>query len=823
MKEYNFKSIEQKWQNRWEEEKYGVSEDFSSKPKFFLLVEFPYPSGFGLHVGHCMALSAADAHARMMRMRGYNVMLPMGWDAFGLPTENYAIKNKIKPQVATAENVANFKRQQKAMGFSFDWSREINTTDPEYYRWTQWIFLQFYKHAVVDGKLVEVADDDRTTPRMAFQAEMPVNWCPKDKIILANEEVINGKCERCGTVTEKRRQKQWMLRITAYADRLIKDLDTVDYLDKIKTQQINWIGKSEGANIKFKIKNSDEALEVFTTRADTLFGCTYVVLAPEHPLVEKLKSLISNTEEVDVYVAQAKTKSDLERTELQKEKTGVELKGIKAINPINNVEVSIWVADYALATYGTGAVMAVPAHDERDFQFANKYNISIVQSVANSNSLEITTEAFTDYGLLVNSGEFTGLTSAEAKKAITQKLKETGAGDFTINFKLRDWIFSRQHYWGEPIPIVHCQNCGVVPLPENQLPLVLPEVENYEPTDNGESPLNAITDWVNTTCPKCGGLAKRETDTMPNWAGSSWYYLRYCDPHNNLALADPDKLKYWQPVDLYNGGMEHTTLHLLYSRFWHKFLFDLGVVPNPEPYAKRIANGLILGPDGQKMSKSRGNVINPDDMREKFGADTLRMYIMFMGPYDQGAAWSMAGVQGVFRFVKRVRAKSTVVVPTDGSDEKELLIKLNQTIKGLTDDLDAFRMNTVISKLMELHNVIEKNENISKKSYGEFLKMLFVAAPHLASEIWEELGYVEKIEYSAWPIVDPAYLLTEEMQIAVQINGKVRDVVSVARESDEQIVNNVAKQSEKIAPLLADKAIIKTIYVAGKVINFVVK
>jgi len=655
MGSYDFKKIEAKWQAIWEKNNYGQAEDFSKRPKHYNLVEFPYPSGVGLHVGHCMGYGASDAFCRMKRMQGFNVLYPMGWDAFGLPTENYAIQNKVKPQETTAQSITTFKKQMKALGYSFDWSREINTTDPNYYKWTQWIFLQFYKHGIKDGKLIEIADDDFETPRLAYRAEMPVNWCPSCKINLANEEVIAGKCERCGTQTEKRMQTQWLLRITAYADRLIDDLGKVDYEERIKTQQINWIGKSEGANIKFSIDNFQFSIDVFTTRADTLFGCTYMVLSPEHVIISKLKSQISNLKEVEEYTEKSKKKSDLERTELEKDKTGAQLKGISAINPINNEKIPVWIADYVLATYGTGAVMAVPAHDKRDFAFAKKYDLEIRQSIAKSRDEKGNLdEAFIDYGYLINSDEFNGLKSDKAKKKITEKLKSINAGDFAVNYRLRDWIFSRQHYWGEPIPIVHCDKCGPVPLDEKDLPLELPEVENYEPSNTGESPLASISDWVNTKCPKCDGKARRETDTMPNWAGSSWYFLRYIDPNNDIEIADRKKMDYWMPVDLYNGGMEHTTLHLLYSRFWHKFLYDLKVAPTPEPYAKRIAHGIILGPDRQKMSKSRGNVINPDKMIEQFGADTLRAYIMFIGPYNQESAWNMAGIRGVFRFLNRV-------------------------------------------------------------------------------------------------------------------------------------------------------------------------
>jgi len=818
---YDFKKIETKWQAVWKKNDYGHAEDFSRTPKYYFLVEFPYPSGDGLHLGHCMSYGPPDAYVRAKRMQGFNVMYPMGWDAFGLPTENYAIKNKVKPQVITADSIKTFKRQMKMLGFSVDWAREVNTSTPNYYKWTQWIFLQFYKHAVIDGKLMEVADDDTTSPRLAYQAEIPINWCPSCKIGLANEEVITGRCERCETAVIQKMQKQWMLRITAYAGRLIKDLDLVNYLEKIKIQQINWIGKSEGANIKFKLGIGGE-VEVFTTRMDTLFGCTYLVLAPEHPLIKKLKSKITNTKEVDEYVAKAVKKSDLQRTKLEKEKTGVELKGILAINPINNEKVPVWVADYCLASYGTGAVMAVPAHDQRDFAFAQKYNLEIKQVIQkskleNQNELDA---AFVNYGVMINSAEFDGMTSGEGKKKITEKLKMIGAGDFATNYKLRDWVFSRQHYWGEPIPIIHCEKCGSVPVDEKDLPLKLPDVENYEPSNTGESPLATIPDWVDTTCPKCGDKARRETDTMPNWAGSSWYYLRYCDAQNNKALADRKKLDYWLPVDLYYGGMEHTTLHLLYSRFWHKFLFDLGVVPGTEPYARRVAHGLILGPDGQKMSKSRGNVINPDDIIKKFGADSLRAYIMFIGPYDQESIWSMNGLKGVHRFLNRVWGNQSKV--SDIEDSDKLIIKLNQTIAGVTEDLDHFQFNTVISKLMELNNAIEKAGKISKKSWQKFLALLYPAMPHIAEELWEKSGAEGLIENQSWPKTDKKYLITPKITIAVQINGKTRDTVEISTEAAQADAESAAK-TEKIKNLIGSGKIAKVIYVSGRIINFVLE
>ncbi|MEI8143653.1 MAG: class I tRNA ligase family protein [Candidatus Berkelbacteria bacterium] len=976
MNNYDFGKIEKKWQQAWEKDGYGVAAD-DGKDKYYELVEFPYPSGAGLHVGHCMGYGASDIHARYLRLKGKNVMFPIGWDAFGLPTENYAIKNKIKPAVATASNIAVFKEQLKSFGYSFNWSREINTTDPAYYHWTQWIFLQFYKHAIIGDKLVDVADDDKTTPRLAYQAEMPVNWCKSCKIVLANEEIVNNRCERCGGETEKRKQKQWMLRITAYADRLIDDLSTVDYLQKIKTQQINWIGKSVGTNIKFHLSNTSDTIEVFTTRADTLFGCTYIVVAPESNYLATIKDRVSNIDEVERYCQAAKSKSDLERTELQKDKTGVELKGIKAINPINGEEVSVWVADYVLANYGTGAVMAVPAHDERDFEFANKYGIEIRQSILpilidsinppregkenttrivaqcvikhptddkyltikwnkfpwhnfvtggieNGESIvdgamrEITAEtgfknvefvrkmpivinshfyaahkdvnrdiemnvmefrlkdlekvereleshedfdvvwikfeemkdlkplvelpfilrwlqdgdfAFTEYGRLANSGEFTGLSSEEGKKKITEKLKEIGAGDFTVNFKLRDWIFSRQHYWGEPIPIIHCDKCGTVPVAEDQLPIILPDIEKYEPTASGESPLAAISDWVNTTCPKCSEAAKRETDTMPNWAGSSWYYLAYAmnnesriknnGSNNNIFNDSKEQLKHWLPVDLYNGGPEHITLHLLYSRFWHKFLFDLGAVPTAEPYQKRILHGIILGADGQKMSKSKGNTINPDEMVKQFGADTLRAYVAFIGPYDQENAWSTAGIQGVHRFLKKVWVNQSLL--QDTSDDITLLTKLNQVIMSVTDDIDNFRLNTVISKLMEMNNMIEKTGKISAASYKKYLTLLFPACPHLASELWELSKFDGNIIDQTWPEVDKDFLFAEMAEIVIQINGKIRDRLQVKSSISDDELKQMALDSTRIKELVGDKKIIKTIIVPKKLVNIVIE
>lgn len=982
-KKYDFKKIESKWQNIWLDSNYGKAVDFDKRPKHYNLIEFPYPSGTGLHAGHCMAYGSSDAHCRMKRMQGHNVLFPVGWDAFGLPTENYAIKTGTHPQVVTKRNIDTMRRQMKSLGFAFDYSREVDTTNPDYYKWTQWIFLQFYKHAIVDGKLIKVADTDTSTPRLAYQAKMPINWCPSCKIGLANEEVINGKCERCGEQTDKRMQKQWMMRITAYADRLIDDLETVDYLPKIKTQQVNWIGRSVGTNISFKVvcrsgTVKDEEIEVFTTRADTLFGCTYMVVSPEHPIIRKLGHHIQNYHEVEEYIAEAKKKSDLERTDLEKDKTGVKLYGISAINPINNKEIDIYVADYVLSSYGTGAVMAVPAHDERDWEFAKKYNIPIINVImpkvidkhdppveglefVRRNAVhaivrdpktdkflvlkwkkfpwigfivggieggekpidacmrEITEESgyknvkyikslggpvesqfhaahkghnriatftahvfelvnhekeelskaefeqhepdwmtwdeieksgliapgehpiwrdryengdkpVTDYGVLYNSGEFDGLDSKEAINQITKRLELMKSGDFAVNYKLRDWLFSRQHYWGEPIPVVHCDECGTVPLDENELPLKLPDVEKYQPTDNGESPLAAISDWVNVKCPKCGGDAKRETDTMPNWAGSSWYYLAYVmqegkrlkvkGKSNNIFMENQKELDYWMPVDLYNGGMEHTVLHLLYSRFWHKFLYDLGVVPGPEPYAKRIAHGIILGPDNQKMSKSRGNVISPDDIIKQYGADALRAYIMFIGPYDQESAWNMNGIAGVFRFLNRAWENFSKAKEIEIPDK--LRVPLNKLIKSVGEDIEAYSLNTYIAKLMEFNNLMNNDSEISKDILKIFSQLLFPVCPHIASELWEMLSADFSIEQSSWPEYESKYLIEDKITIVVQINGKVRQKLYVDNNISDEELKKVALNDAKVKDYLTTKVPKKTIVVPKKLVSIVV-
>jgi leucyl-tRNA synthetase len=816
MEVYNPKKIESKWQEYWGKNDSNKAEDFSKKPKFYALIEFPYPSGAGLHVGHPRGYTAIDIVARKKRMEGYNVMFPIGWDAFGLPTENYAIKMGIHPSIATKENISNFKRQISSFGFSFDWSREINTTDPEYYKWTQWIFLQFYKHAIINGKLVEVKDDDKTAKRLAYQAKIPINWCPSCKIGLANEEAVGGKCERCGAVVEQKTIKQWLLRITEYADRLIDDLKDVDYLEKIKTQQINWIGRSEGTEIKFQIPESQSSINVFTTRVDTIFGVTALVLAPEHPLVSELTTE-ANKKEVEKYIEESKKKTEFERIEADKEKTGV-FTGSYCINPLNKEQVPIWIGDYVVASYGGGAVMTVPAHDFRDFDFAKKYKIEIKEVVSGG---DISKEAFVDYGALINSGEFDGLGSKDAIEKIAAWLEKNKLGNKTIKYKLRDWVFSRQHYWGEPIPIVHCEKCGAVPVPEKDLPLELPYVEKYQPTGTGESPLASIFCWVDAKCPKCGGPAKRETDTMPNWAGSSWYFLRYCDAKNDKSFADKKKLEYWMPVDWYNGGFEHTTLHLLYSRFWHKFLFDLGVVPESEPYKKRTSNGVILAEDGRKMSKSFGNVVNPDEIINEFGSDSLRLYEMFMGPFDQAIAWSTNGLKGCYRFlcglwdfVENVKDKKT-------KTPNESLAILNKTIKKVSEDIDNVRFNTAVSSLMELMNYFKKNEEISTDDLEKILLIASPFIPHFAEEVWEKLGHKESIFKSAWPKWEEKYIKEARITLIVQINGKMRDSIEADSGIKEERAKELAISTEKVKKWLEGKEIKKVIFVPNKLINIV--
>lgn len=806
MERYSPQKIEKKWQKYWEKQpEIYAAQDFSEKPKWFTLIEFPYPSGAGLHVGHVRSYTALDIVSRKLRMQGYNVLYPIGWDAFGLPTENYAIKNKIHPRIATEQNIAIFKRQLKGLGISYDWSREINTTDPGYYKWTQWIFL----------KLLEKG--------LAYKKKLLVNWCPSCKIVLANEEVINDKCERCGTQVVKKEKEQWLLAITKYADQLIADLETVDYLEKIKIQQINWIGKSEGAQFQMQLKDTTEQIEVYTTRLDTVYGMTYAVVAPEHPIVEKLKDKIGNYSEVEKYIIQSQSKTDLERTELQKEKTGVEIKGIKIINPFNGEEIPLYVADYVLGFYGTGAVMAVPAHDERDFIFAKKYDLPIVEVIKSQDkNSSIDKEAFVDDGFLINSEKYDGLKSEEAREEMAKWLEKQKIGAKKVNYKLRDWIFSRQHYWGEPIPVIHCEKCGVVPVPEKDLPVELPDVKSYEPTDTGESPLAKITEWVNVKCPKCGGEGKRETDTMPNWAGSSWYFLRYIDPSNDQSLADLEKLKYWMPVDLYNGGMEHTTLHLLYSRFWNKFLFDIGASPVSEPYARRRSHGMVLAEDGKKMSKSLGNVINPDDIVEEFGADTLRIYEMFMGPFEDAIPWSTSSAIGVKRFLEKVWKLGTKVTE-DKIINNKLENLVHKTIKKVAGDIESFRFNTAISSLMILTNTFEKEDNINAKDFQCFLLLLSPFAPHIAEEIWQEkLGHKESIFLESWPEYDPTLARDEEIELVIQVNGKVRDKITVSADIEEVEAKRMATESEKARMFIAGKEIKKIIYIKGRLVSIVV-
>ena len=798
---YNHKEVENKWQKVWDDEKaFKVGEDFS-KPKFYALVEFPYPSGQGLHVGHPRPYTALDIVARKRRMQGYNVLYPMGWDAFGLPTENYAIKNKIHPKIVTANNVERFKNQLHSLGYSFDWDREINTTDPNYYHWTQWIFLKLFKAG------------------LAYKTEMPINWCTSCKVGLANEEVVNGVCERCGSQVIRKAQSQWMLKITEYADKLIDGLDSVDYIERVKVSQKNWIGRSTGAEVDFKIKDTDEKLTIYTTRCDTLFGVTYMVVSPEHPILDKYKDRIKNWDDVTAYREQAAKKSDFERSELAKDKTGVCIDGLTAINPLNDVEIPIFVSDYVLMSYGTGAIMAVPAHDERDWDFAKKFHLPIIEVVAGGKDVQ--EEVYTDVatGKLVNSGFLNGLDVADAKEKMIEYLEANGIGHAKVNYKLRDWVFSRQRYWGEPIPIVKCEKCGYVPLDESELPLLLPEVESYMPTDNGESPLAAMTDWVNTTCPCCGGPAKRETDTMPQWAGSSWYFLRYTDPTNDKELASKEALKYWMPVDWYNGGMEHTTLHLLYSRFWHRFLYDQGVVPCPEPYQKRTSHGMILGENGEKMSKSRGNVVNPDDIVRDYGADTLRTYEMFIGAFDLSASWSENGVKGCRRFLERVWKLQDILVDGDEYSD-DLMTKMHQTIKKVSNDYESLKYNTAIAALMTLLNDIAKKGAINKAEYKAFLIMLNPVAPHITEELWSIAGFDGRLYQQTWPEYDEAKTVEDTVEIAVQINGKTKVVISVAKDIAKE--DAIAKGKEALGDKLSGN-IIKEIYVPGRIINIVAK
>lgn len=799
---YNHREVESKWQAIWDEEKaFRTSEDYS-KPKYYALVEFPYPSGQGLHVGHPRPYTALDIVARKRRMQGYNVLYPMGWDAFGLPTENYAIKNHIHPKIVTKNNVEHFKNQLHSLGYSFDWEREVNTTDPEYYKWTQWIFLKLF-HA-----------------GLAYKAEMPINWCTSCKIGLANEEVVGGVCERCGSEVVRKVKSQWMLKITEYADKLLEGLDTVDYVERVKVSQKNWIGKSTGAEVDFILKDKEDKMTVYTTRPDTLFGVTYMVMSPEHPFIDKYRADIENWDEVVSYREMAARKSDFERTELAKDKTGVMLKGLSAVNPVNGKEIPVWISDYVLMSYGTGAIMAVPAHDERDWEFAKKFNMPIIEVVAGS-PVDVNEAVFTDVetGTLVNSDFLNGLSVTEAKKKITDFLTEKGIGHAKTNFKLRDWVFSRQRYWGEPIPIVKCEKCGYVPVPESELPLELPEVESYMPTDTGESPLASMTEWVNTTCPCCGGPAERETDTMPQWAGSSWYCLRYTDPKNKEALAGKEALDYWMPVDWYNGGMEHTTLHLLYSRFWHRFLYDEKAVSCPEPYAKRTSHGMILGSNGEKMSKSRGNVVNPDDIVREYGADTLRTYEMFIGAFELSAAWSEDGVKGCRRFLERVWKLQDILTQEDGYS-KDLEIKMHQTIKKVSGDYESLKYNTAIAAMMALINEFYRKSAVTKDEFRTLLVLLNPVAPHITEEIWQRTGFEGRIYQSTWPEYDEAKTVEATIEIAVQINGKTRATIDIPREEAKEAV--IAKAKEAVAEKLTGN-IVKEIYVPGRIVNIVMK
>ena len=799
---YDYKAIEKKWQDIWDAENtFAAKQDFSL-PKYYALVEFPYPSGQGLHVGHPRSYTALDIVARKKRLCGYNVLYPMGWDAFGLPTENYAMKNHIHPEVVTANNVARFKSQLKSLGLSFDWTREINTTDPSYYKWTQWIFLQLYKKG------------------LAYKKEMSVNWCTSCKVVLANEEVVGGVCERCGGEVVHRVKSQWMLKITAYADRLIDDLEDLDFIDRVVTQQKNWIGRSHGAEVKFSTTAGDELL-IYTTRPDTLFGATYMVISPEHPCIEKWADKITNLDAVREYQEAAAKKSDFERTELAKDKTGVRLEGVRAVNPVNGKEIPIFISDYVLISYGTGAIMAVPAHDERDYDFAKKFDLPIVEVVKGG---DVTKEAFTDCatGVMVNSGFLDGMSVDEAKKAITEWLAEKGLGTPKTNFKLRDWVFSRQRYWGEPIPMVNCEKCGWVPLPESELPLVLPEIKDFEPTGDGESPLARHTEWVNTTCPCCGGPAKRETDTMPQWAGSSWYFLRYMDPHNNDALASREALEYWSPVDWYNGGMEHTTLHLLYSRFWHKFLYDIGVVPTREPYRKRTSHGMILGENGEKMSKRRGNVVNPDDIVRDYGADTMRLYEMFIGDFEKSAPWNTASIKGCRRFLERVWSLADILVDGDGYSA-ELEGAMHRTIKKVTEDIEVLKMNTAIAAMMSLLNEIYDKKSITRGEFKTLLILLNPFAPHITEELWQQCGYEGQLAHAKWPEFDEAKCVEDTVEIAVQVNGKLRAKLTVATGAAKEDAIAAAKAEPNVAKALEGKTICKEIYVPGKLVNIAVR
>ena len=799
---YNFADVEKKWQKIWDENKTFAATNDYSKPKYYALVEFPYPSGQGLHVGHPRSYTALDIVARKRRLQGYNVLYPMGWDAFGLPTENFAIKNKIHPEIVTQQNVAHFKEQLKSLGLSFDWDREINTTDPAYFKWTQWIFIQLFKKG------------------LAYKKEMSVNWCTSCKVVLANEEVVGGVCERCGGEVVHKVKSQWMLKITEYAQRLLDDLDLVDYIDRVKTSQRNWIGRSTGAEVEFKTTLGD-SLTIYTTRPDTLFGATYMVISPEHPLIEKWSDKIGNMDEIRAYQEQAAKKSDFERTEVAKDKTGVQIDGVMGINPVNDQEIPIFISDYVLMSYGTGAIMAVPAHDTRDYEFAKAFDLPIVEVVAGG---DVEKEAFTDCetGVMVNSGMLNGLTVEQAKAKIVDWLKETGKGHPKVNFKLRDWVFSRQRYWGEPIPLVYCDKCGYVPLPESELPLRLPEVESYEPTEDGESPLAAMEDFVNTTCPHCGGPAKRETDTMPQWAGSSWYFMRYCDPHNDKELASKEALNYWLPVDWYNGGMEHTTLHLLYSRFWHKFLYDIGVVDCKEPYKKRTSHGMILGENGEKMSKSRGNVVNPDDIVREYGADTMRLYEMFIGDFEKSAPWSPASIKGCKRFLDRIWNLQDVVMDGDGY-RPELEGVLHKTIKKVSEDIENLKFNTAIAAMMALLNEFADAGSVTRGELRTLLILLNPFAPHITEEMYERLGYPGMLNEQEWVSYDESKCKDDTIEIVAQVNGKIKTKLTVAADIGKEDAIALAKAEPKVQEAVAGKTVVKEVYVPGKLVNLVVR
>ncbi len=803
MQNYNFKEIEKKWQDKWEEANCFHAVNGSDKPKYFAMIEFPYPSGAGLHVGHPRSYTALDIIARKRRMEGYNVLYPIGWDAFGLPTENFAIKNKIHPKIITKQNIDNFTRQLKMLGFSFDWDRAVNTTDPKYYKWTQWIFKKLFENG------------------LAYKQEMPINWCTGCKVGLSNEEVVNGVCERCGSEVVQRRKSQWMLKITEYAQRLIDDLDDVDYIERVKTQQKNWIGRSEGAEVKFTLTSGDDMI-VYTTRCDTLFGATYVVLSPEHDLVQKLLPQLENADDVKEYINLAAKKSEFERTELAKEKTGVQLKGIYAINPANGAKLPVWISDYVLVTYGTGAIMAVPAHDSRDWEFAKKFNLPIIEVVSGGKNVQ--EEAYTDVasGTMVNSGFLDGLQVKEAIPAMIKWLEEKGLGKRKVNYKLRDWVFSRQRYWGEPIPLVHCDKCGWVAIDDSELPLELPEIETFEPGENGESPLAKAYDWINTTCPKCGGKAQRETDTMPQWAGSSWYFLRYTDPHNDEAFASKEALDYWLPVDWYNGGMEHTTLHLLYSRFWHKFLYDIGAVPTKEPYMKRTSHGMILGENNEKMSKSRGNVVNPDDVVNEFGADAFRTYEMFIGAFDQSTPWSQQGLKGCYKFLERVWNIQEMLTDEKGYS-KELEKAVHKTIKKVGEDFERMKFNTAIAAMMSLVNDFYKKGSVTKGEYMTLITILNPVAPHMTEELWEKYGNGGLLSISAWPKYDEDKTVDDEIEIAVQINGKVKDKAVIPAGLNREETEKAVMDTDAVKALIAGKNVVKVIPVPDKLVNIVVK